>query len=221
MSLLIAIANQKGGTGKSTTAVHLAYYLAIQLGHKTLLIDADSQSSSSQWLHNLKKSIAFKAIHEKDRLFEEIPRLAKHYDYLVIDGPAGRLDDETKAILAWSDLVVVPIQPKVLDLSSTLKAVMLINQAQEIRQGKPLGTLFLNRAKPGTRLKDEATRFLQAVPGMVALKTIIHDREAIADAPGQNATTWTMSGRPAASARREYKQLFSEILSLLKGLDPT
>jgi chromosome partitioning protein len=208
MSQIIAIANQKGGTGKSTTSVHLAYYLAIQQGHKTLLIDADSQSSSSQWLHNLKKPIAFKAIHEKDRLFEEIPRL-----------PAGRLDDETKAILAWSDLVVVPIQPKVLDLSSTLKAVMLINQAQEIRQGLPKGTLFLNRAKQGTRLKNEATRFLKAIPGMIALKTIIHDREAIADAPGQNATVWTMPGRPAASAKREYNQLFSEILELLKGLE--
>jgi len=219
MSQIIAIANQKGGTGKSTTAVHLAYYLAIQQGHSTLLIDADSQSSSSQWLHNLEKSISFKAIYDKDQLFEEIPQLAKHYDYLVIDGPAGRLDDETKAILAWSDLVVVPIQPKVLDLSSTLKAVMLINQAQEIRQGLPKGTLFLNRAKQGTRLKNEATRFLKAIPGMIALKTIIHDRETIADAPGQNATTWTMPGRPAAAARREYKQLFSEILALLKGLE--
>lgn len=219
MSQIIAIANQKGGTGKSTTAVHLAYYLAIQQGHRTLLIDADSQSSSSQWLHNLEKSISFQAIYDKDQLFQEIPQLAKHYDYLVIDGPAGRLDDETKAILAWSDLVVVPIQPKVLDLSSTLKAVMLINQAQEIRQGLPKGTLFLNRAKQGTRLKNEATRFLKAIPGMIALKTIIHDREAIADAPGQNATTWTMPGRPAAAARREYKQLFSEILALLKGLE--
>jgi chromosome partitioning protein len=97
---------------------------------------------------------------------------------------------------------------------------MLINQAQEIRQGKPLGTLFLNRAKQGTRLKDEATRFLQAIPGTIALKTIIHDREAIADAPGQNATAWTMAGRPAAAARREYKQLFGEILELLKDLEP-
>ena len=219
MSQIIAIANQKGGTGKSTTAVHLAYYLAIQQGHRTLLIDADSQSSSSQWLHNLEKSISFQAIHDKDQLFKEIPQLAKHYDYLVIDGPAGRLDDETKAILAWSDLVVVPIQPKVLDLSSTLKAVMLINQAQEIRKGLPKGSLFLNRAKQGTRLKNEATRFLKAIPGMTALKTIIHDREAIADAPGQNATIWTMPGRPAATARREYKELFIEILSLLKGLE--
>lgn len=95
MSQIIAIANQKGGTGKSTTAVHLVYYLAIKKGYNTLLIDADSQTSSSQWINNLEKSIPFKVIHEKDKLFHEIPKLAKQYDYIVVDGPAGRLDDET------------------------------------------------------------------------------------------------------------------------------
>jgi chromosome partitioning protein len=216
MSQIIAIANQKGGTGKSTTAIHLAYYLAIKKGHSTLLVDADSQTSSSQWINNLEKPIPFKVIHSKDELFQEIPKQALHYDYLVVDGPAGRLDDETKAILAWADLVVVPIQPKVLDLSSTLKAVLLVNQAQDIRSGLPKGALFLSRAKQGTRLKDEAIRFLKTIPGMISLKTIIHDREVIADAPGQNATAWTMTGRPAAEARREYTQLFNEILDLLK-----
>ncbi len=215
MSAISAISNQKGGTGKSTTAVQLAYYLAVQQGYKTLLIDADSQTSSSQWVQNLEAPIDYKPIHDKDQLFEQIPKLAKNYDYLVIDGPAGRLDDETKAILAWTDLAVVPIQPKVLDLSSTLKAVLLINQAQEIRQGLPKGAIFLSRAKQGTRLKDEAMHFLRSVPGMVALKTVIHDREIIADAPGQNSTIWSLSGRPAATARREYKALFGEILQLL------
>jgi chromosome partitioning protein len=216
MSQIIAIANQKGGTGKSTTAVHLVYYLAIKKGYNTLLIDADSQTSSSQWINNLEKRIPFKVIHEKDKLFHEIPKLAKQHDYIVVDGPAGRLDDETKAILSWADIVLVPIQPKVLDLSSTLKAVLLINQAQEIREGLPKGALFLNRAKQGTRLKDEATRFLKTIPGVISLKTIIHDREVIADVPGQNLTVWTMTGRPAAEARREYTQLFNEIFDLLK-----
>lgn len=215
MSQIIAISNQKGGTGKSTTSVHLAHYLAIKQKSNTLLIDADSQSSSSQWLKNLENPIPCKAIHDKDELFQQIPKLAENYDYIVIDGPAGRLDDETKAILSWADLVVVPIQPKVLDLSSTLRAVLLVNQAQEFRSGLPKGSLFISRAKQGTRLKDEATRFLKAIPGMIALKSIIHDREVIADAPGQNATAWTMAGRPAAAARREYTQLFTEILGLL------
>lgn len=215
MSHIIALANQKGGTGKTTTAVHLAYYLAVQKKQTTLLIDADSQNSSSQWLYNLTPSIPTEAISDKEKLFEEIPQLAKKYEYIIVDGPAGRLEDETKAILARVDLVIVPIQPKVLDLSSTLKAVLLINQAQEMREGSPQGAIFINRAKSGTRLKKEATRFLKTVPGVLALKTVIHDREVISDAPGQNATIWTMTGKPATTARAEYAQLFEEIFGLL------
>ncbi|MGL5058771.1 MAG: ParA family protein, partial [Microcoleus sp.] len=45
---VIAIANQKGGCGKSTTAVHLAHWL--QTHGSTILIDADAQQSSSHWL---------------------------------------------------------------------------------------------------------------------------------------------------------------------------
>jgi chromosome partitioning protein len=74
--------------------------LSIKKGHITLLVDADSRTSSSQWVNNLEKPIPFQAIHDKEKLFQEIPKLAKNYDYLLVDRPAGRLDDETKAILA-------------------------------------------------------------------------------------------------------------------------
>ena len=47
--MIIAIANSKGGVGKSTLAVHLAAWLHEQ-GHQVTLADCDTQHSSSEWI---------------------------------------------------------------------------------------------------------------------------------------------------------------------------
>ena len=135
-------------------------------------------------------------------------------DSLVVDGPAS-LAEATRAILFRADLAIVPVQPTGVDLRSASDAVRLIKQAQSVRGGLPAAAVFLSRAVKGTKLKDEALALLSKTPEVTMLKTVIHQKQAIADTSGQSATVWDLPSRPASSSAREYERLFKEILSLL------
>ncbi len=212
---IISLVNQKGGVSKSTTSVHLAYWLTVHHSLTVLLIDADSQRSSSQWMSGMERvTIPCEVIQTPDDLLEKTPELASHYDHLVIDGPAS-LSEATRAILFRSDLAVIPVQPTGVDLRSASDAMRLVKQAQSVRGGLPQSALFLSRAVKGTKLKEEAISLLSQLPDSHFLTTIIHQKQAIADTSGQSATVWDFDTKPAKESAREYEKLFSEILSML------
>jgi chromosome partitioning protein len=208
---VISLINQKGGVSKSTTSVHLAYWLK-RKRKKILLIDADSQKSSSQWVAGMETiEIPCQIIQSPDDLLEQIPQLAEDYDYLIVDGPAS-LSEATRAILFRSDLAVVPVQPTGVDLRSASDAMRLVKQAQSVRGGQPITVLFLSRAVKGTKLKEEAIALLSKNANAELLKNVIHQRQAIADTSGQSATVWDLPGKPASDSAKEYEKLFKEIL---------
>ncbi len=214
MGKIIALVNQKGGSAKSTTSVHLAYWLSVKQKKKVLLVDADAQRSSSQWIAGIDLEISTVVIQTSDDLLERVPDLAVDRDYVVIDAPAS-LAEATRAILFRTDVAIIPVQPTGVDLRSASDAVRLVKQAQSVRGGIPVAATFLSRAVKGTRLKDEAIELLGKTNEAKLLKTIIHQKQAIADTSGQSATVWDLTGRPAAESRREYESLFKEILKLL------
>lgn len=212
---VIAFVNQKGGCSKSTTAVHFSCWLSRQ-GNGVQLLDADAQRSSSIWLNSIESgSVPATVLQSPDELLEQIPTLASQCDYLIVDGPAG-LAEPTRAILLRTDFAVVPCQPTGLDLQSASDAIRLIKQAQSVRGSLPKAAIFLSRAVKGTKLKEEAVSVLNQAKEVAVLKSVIHQKQAIADTYGQAATIWEMTGRPAAESKREYEQLFKEILGLLK-----
>jgi len=209
---VISFVNQKGGCAKSTTCVHFAYWLS-QQNKQVMVVDADAQRSSSIWLESLEASISSTVIQNSDDLLEKIPDLAAQCDQLIVDGPAG-LSESTRAILFRTDLAVVPCQPTGVDLRSASDAVRLIRQAQSVRNGPPQAAVFLSRAVKGTRLLDEA-RTLLSKTEVPILKTVVHQKQAIADTFGQGAVVWELSGRSATESAREFDQLFKEVMEML------
>ena len=210
---IIALVNQKGGTGKTTAAVHFSYWLH-QSG-RVLLVDADAQQSSSLWFQALQlpETAQFLIQSDPEELFEFLPQLAQQYDYVIVDGP-GSLSEVTKAILARCDLALVPCQPSGLDLHSSSKILRFIRHAQELRGGQPQSALFLSRATKGTTLLREAREALadQIIP---LLNGLVYQRQCLADAPGQGKTAFQLSGSAAKEAAKDYQFLFTEALEMI------
>lgn len=71
---IIAVANSKGGVGKSTTAVHLAAWLHEQ-GHSVTLADCDTQQSSSEWIREAVPGINAVRLDNPDHILNELPLL--------------------------------------------------------------------------------------------------------------------------------------------------
>jgi chromosome partitioning protein len=162
----------------------------------------------------MESAIPYKVVQTPDDLLEQIPELAEQYDLLIVDGPAS-LAEATRAILFRADLAIVPVQPTGVDLRSASDAVRVIRQAQSVRGGPPAAAVFLSRAVKGTKLKDEALTLLSKTPEVLLLKTVIHQKQGIADTSGQSATVWNFPGARAKESAQEYERLFKEILTML------
>lgn len=196
---VLAFINQKGSSGKSTGAAHAADWF-VQKGHSTILVDADGQQSSSNWLKEL--GLPYEVLSDPEALFDELPKLSNQYDVVIVDGP-GNVSEVTKAGLIRAHLVLVPCRDSMLDLSSTGKIVQFVRQAKEIRNGQPLAAVYLNAVKDNTILLREAQEALRG--GILPLlNTVLPDRQCIKDAPGQGSTVFRMKGvapKSAASAQ--------------------
>ncbi|MGA7934925.1 MAG: ParA family protein [Kovacikia sp.] len=209
---ILAFANQKGGAGKSTGAVHAADWF-IQKGYSSILVDADGQQSSSGWIKDLE--LPCKVISDPEALFDELPKLTQSYDIVIVDGP-GNASEVTKAVLIRSDLILIPCRDSMIDLASTGKIVQFVRQAKEIRGGLPVAAIYLNAVRDNTILLREAREALQS--GIIPLlNTTLPDRQCIKDSPGQGNTVFRMKGEAAKAAAHAYTKLLIEALKLFES----
>lgn len=205
---IIAVANSKGGVGKSTASVHLAAWLYEQ-GHRVILADCDTQQSSSEWIKEACPGVRAVRLDNPDHILNELPVLAQDADYVVADGP-GSQTETSRALLLRANLAIVPCKASMLEVRALAKATEVLRQAQDIRGGVPKAIIVLSMVGKNYRLTQDM-REAAAALNLPLAKTPMILRQIYADAPGQGALVWNMGAR-AREASEEVKRIFSEIL---------
>ena len=141
----MAIVALKGGSGKTTIATHLAIAAHLR-GFDTLVVDTDVQRSSSEVLGAREgPGPACMAVSGARLLATQIEAARLRKDLLIIDTPAGALEDVSEAVVL-SDLAVMVVRPTLLDIAALARtvgivrrlrkpSVVVVNQAPTARNG--------------------------------------------------------------------------------------
>ena len=213
--MIVAFAGQKGGVGKSTTAVCLAV-AALERGSRVLLVDADPQGTVRTWgevAAELKRPaptvVAMGASMHKAG---QLGALAAAYDVTFIDCPPRHGDVQRSALMV-ADVVVLPCGASAADAWALATSLEVVREARTMRD-ELLACVLITRKQGRTALGKAARKVLEST-GLPVLETELGSRIAYQEAlaGGQGITTY--AARDAGT--REIFDLLDELGRLFHG----
>ena len=191
----VVIANQKGGSGKSTSTVHLAVAAEHAGNGPVVISDIDPQGSTVDWFNQRKRAgidTPRYAPLSLDNLSDELRALEKAgASYIFID-TAPSIGSVNAAIFAIADLILIPLNPTPTDLRALVKALPTIKASR-----KPF-CFMLARVRPNLRNNDGVAMALDAL-GLV-LPARMHERVIYAESFAHGKTAFEIDPKGIAAS---------------------
>src|SRR5665647_1859059 len=134
--MIILIGSQKGGCGKSTTAVNISAELSTR-GHDVVLVDADKQATGANWAQDRSGNTALPVVHciqRYDNIRDTLLDLNERYQFVIVDA-AGRDSRELRTGMTAAHILIVPFRPSQADLDTLPTMQQIITQAKDINPG--------------------------------------------------------------------------------------
>ncbi|GAA0578264.1 ParA family partition ATPase [Craurococcus roseus] len=208
MAFVVAVAQQKGGSGKSTVAVNLAAVLAAE-GRRVGLLDTDPQGSVTRWHEERQRradglaSLSF-AHPSGWRVPTALDKLRRSHDVVVLDTPPHAGTDAKVAIRA-ADLVLMPVQPSPADLWASEGTRRLAAEEKRLLRA------LLNRVPAQGKMRDRVAAALKEME-VPLLEQCLGNRAHFASAFLDGLAVTEAAPRSAAAA--EARALAEAVIAL-------
>ena len=207
---VITISQQKGGTGKTTLAVHLAMAFIKYHNLKVAIIDTDPQGSLGKWfmIRSEKKvsneNLTFKTASLWGAQYES-KTLKNDHDIVIIDTPP-KIESDARPSIEAADLVLIPMAASHVDFWATGAIVEIAKKANK----KILAQI--NRSSQRSKLIDKTKDFIKSLD-LNSTDTIIGSRQIYTSSMGEGKTA--VEKQRKGNAVDEIKKLSEQILQQL------
>lgn len=211
--MIVAVAGQKGGAGKTTVAVNLAAE-GMARGLRVLLVDADPQGSARTWA-----AVAVEGGHPTPSITTgsatmhvDLPARAKGFDLVVVDTPP-RAGDVQRSALMVANVTVIPCGPSALDAWALATTGDVLTEARTVKP-RLRAAVVIAKQRPRTLVGRSAREVCDGA-GFTVLRSELTDRVAYIEAmsAGQGVTTYA----PRDPSAAEVRALFDELVTLAGG----
>ena len=217
MAKVFCLVNQKGGCGKTQSAMQIGGDLAVR-GNKVAIIDMDPQGTSLTWNSQAPDEVPFPAtvfslFAVGNKVFSEIRKHSPNFDYIIIDCPPAIESDVPWNVLLSSQLAIVPVFPDMGNIWASKKAVELTDMAK--RHNAELKVKVLATRVPRGKAYQLCLEELRGNENISMFTTQLADR--IAYPESQILGTCISAMSPKSAAGKEISSLVDEILLELEG----